>query len=190
MVRSDLGFFLPSLAGEVFWRKLPRISPGHGFQSGLMRVALICPVNSSTNHMGNPELGKHRHRLIAAMCYYIQAQYLQAIDEYKKALEMNPESTYSQAGLGMSLARSGNRGEALKALAGLQAMGGQMYVSPDYVGLVQQALGDTDAEFAWLQKGYDDQSEWLLWLPIDPMFDGQRRDPRLRELIRKVGVSQ
>lgn len=128
--------------------------------------------------------------MIAAMCYYIQAQYPQAILEYKRALEMNPESTYSQAGLGMSLARSGNRGEALKALAGLQAMSGQMYVSPVYVGLVHQALGDTDAEFAWLQRGYDDQSEWLLWLPIDPMFDGQRSDPRLRELIRKVGVSQ
>jgi hypothetical protein len=49
------------------------------------------------------------------------------------------------------------------------------------------ALGDLDAEFDWLEKGYDDRSEWLLWLPIDPSYDGQRSDPRYKKLVRKVG---
>jgi hypothetical protein len=50
------------------------------------------------------------------------------------------------------------------------------------------SLGNMDATYDWLEKAYDDEAEWLLWLPVDPMFDGQRDDPRSKELVRKVGV--
>jgi DNA-binding winged helix-turn-helix (wHTH) protein/TolB-like protein/Flp pilus assembly protein TadD len=128
--------------------------------------------------------------MTAGMCYYNKGQFTEAIQEYKKAHALNPEGTFAQAGLGMSLAKSGNRVEAYKALDELKAMGRTSYVSPGYIGLVYMALGDTNAEFAWFAKGYDDRAEWLLWLPVDPMFDAQRNDPRFRELVRKVGVAQ
>jgi hypothetical protein len=67
-------------------------------------------------------------------------------------------------------------------------MKSRTYVSPGYVALVYMALGDRDAEFVWLNKGYEDRAEWLLWLPVDPLFDGQRDDPRYKELVRKVGI--
>ncbi len=50
------------------------------------------------------------------------------------------------------------------------------------------ALGDRDAEYAWLDKAYDDRAEWLLWLPIDPLYDGERDDPRFKAMVRKVGL--
>lgn len=125
-----------------------------------------------------------------AMCYYMLSNYAQALDEYNKALAMNPESTFSQAGIAMSFARSGKRAEALKALDVLKSMSSRTYVSPAYVGLVHLALGDPDSEYAWLEKGYDDQAEWLLWLPVDPLFDGQRSDPRYKALVRKVGATR
>jgi DNA-binding winged helix-turn-helix (wHTH) protein/TolB-like protein/Tfp pilus assembly protein PilF len=126
--------------------------------------------------------------MAAGMCYYIRAQYPDAIREYSRAMVMNPDSTFSQAGIGMSLAKAGKRAEALKALEQLQAMRNHTYVSPAYVSLIYMALGDRDSEFDWLEKGYDDRSEWLLWLPIDPNYDGQRSDPRYKELVRKVGI--
>jgi TolB-like protein/DNA-binding winged helix-turn-helix (wHTH) protein/Tfp pilus assembly protein PilF len=126
--------------------------------------------------------------MAAGMCYYIRAQYPDAIREYSRAMVMNPDSTFSQAGIGMSLAKAGKRAEALKAVELLQAMQNHTYVSPAYVSLIYMALGDRDTEFVWLEKSYDDRSEWLLWLPIDPNYDGQRSDPRYKQLMRKVGI--
>ena len=77
----------------------------------------------------------------------------------------------------MSLAKSGDRTGAVKALEDLKAMGKTSYVSPGYFGLVYMALGDTDAEFEWFAKAYEDRAEWLLWLPVDPMFDGNATIP-------------
>jgi tetratricopeptide (TPR) repeat protein len=128
--------------------------------------------------------------MTAGMCHYIQSQFPEAIQEYKKALALNPESTVAQAGVAMSLAKSGDKSAALKAIEQLKAMANKSYVSPAYIGNVYQAMGDTDAEFEWYAKGYDDRSEWLLWLPIDPIYDGQRNDPRFRELVRKVGLTK
>ena len=124
----------------------------------------------------------------AGGCYYMKGQYADAIRLFQKALSLNPLSTYSQACLAMSLEKSGRPAEARKALADLQAMSSQTYVSPVFVGLVYHAMNDDEQEFRWLQKGYDDQAEWLLWLRFDPFFDDQQQDPRMRALIIKVGV--
>jgi tetratricopeptide (TPR) repeat protein len=127
--------------------------------------------------------------MTAGMCHYMKAQYPQAIQEYTKAQTMNPESTYVVVGLGVSFAKSGNRGAAYQAIEKLHAMEKDGYVSPAYIGLVYQALGDTDNEFLWYRKGYDDRAEWLLWLTVDPLYDGQRADPRFLDLVQKVGVA-
>jgi DNA-binding winged helix-turn-helix (wHTH) protein/TolB-like protein/Tfp pilus assembly protein PilF len=128
--------------------------------------------------------------MTAGMCHYARSEFPDAIQEYSKALSMNPESTYAQAGLGMCSARSGRRSEALQAIEKLKAMANNTYVSPAYIGLVYQALGDTDSEFTWYAKAYDDRAEWLLWLTVDPIYDNQRNDPRFRDLVKRVGVAQ
>jgi DNA-binding winged helix-turn-helix (wHTH) protein/TolB-like protein/Flp pilus assembly protein TadD len=128
--------------------------------------------------------------MAAGMCYYQRTQFPEAIREYQKAESMNPESTFSIAGEGMSLARSGQKSEAYHAIDRLKAMTRDVYVSPAYVALIYQVLGAKENEFAWYAKAYDDRAEWLLWLNIDPMFDGQRNDPRFVALVKRVGVSQ
>jgi DNA-binding winged helix-turn-helix (wHTH) protein/TolB-like protein/Tfp pilus assembly protein PilF len=124
--------------------------------------------------------------MIAGMCSYIQSNFTESLEEYSKALAMDPESTFSQAGVGMSLARLGRRNEALKTIETLKATSSKTYVSPGYIGMVYLALGDGDSEYAWFAKGYEDQAEWLLWLPVEPLFDGQRNDPRLLALVSRV----
>jgi tetratricopeptide (TPR) repeat protein len=128
--------------------------------------------------------------MAAGMCYYQRSQFSEAIKEYKKAQSMNPEGTFAVAGEGMSLARSGQRNEARHTIDRLKAMSRDVYVSPAYVALVYQVLGDKEDEFAWYDKAYEDRAEWLLWLTIDPMYDGERHDPRFLALIKRVGVAQ
>jgi TolB-like protein/DNA-binding winged helix-turn-helix (wHTH) protein len=125
----------------------------------------------------------------AAMCHSLKNEYPDAIREFSKALAMNEESTFSQAGIAVCLAKSGKRTEALKALERLQSMQNRTYVSPAYISLVYMALGDRDTEYRLLDKGYQDQAEWLLWLPLDPLYDNERNDPRFKALIHKVGIA-
>jgi DNA-binding winged helix-turn-helix (wHTH) protein/TolB-like protein/Tfp pilus assembly protein PilF len=128
--------------------------------------------------------------MTAGMCHGIRAEYPRAIDEYKKALAGNPDNSFSQAGLGMSYAKSGKMAEARETLKKLIEQSKETYVSPTSIALIYLSLGEKDEEFAWLNKGFDDQAEFMLWLPVDPIFDGERADPRFKELVRRVGVTQ
>ncbi|HWB99812.1 MAG TPA: winged helix-turn-helix domain-containing protein [Bryobacteraceae bacterium] len=126
--------------------------------------------------------------MTAGICYSFSGEYDSGIREFSKALAMNPDSTFAQAGIAMCLAKAGRRAEALRALDRLQAMKDHTYVSPSYVSLVYLTLGDRDAEYAWLEKAYDDRAEFLLWLTVDPIYDGEQKDPRFQAMVRKVGL--
>ncbi|HEY6765912.1 MAG TPA: winged helix-turn-helix domain-containing protein [Candidatus Sulfotelmatobacter sp.] len=147
-----------------------------------------CLALSQKNMQMFPELWVPH--LTAGMCRFIKGQYPEAIQEFKKARAMNPEATFPVAGLGVSYAKAGNRVEALKTVHGMEDAAKKNYVSPVYIGLVYDALGDRDREFAWYEKGFQDRSEWLLWLTLDPIFDEVRGDARFEALVKKVGVAR
>ena len=128
--------------------------------------------------------------LTAGMCYFIKAQYPEAIQEFEKAKAMNPEATFPMAGVGMSYAMWGKKAEARKVVGDMESLSKQKYVSPIFIGLVYNALGERDAEFQWYAKAYEDRSEYLLWLSLDPIFDGVRQDPRFVALVKQVGVEK
>ena len=128
--------------------------------------------------------------LTAGMCLSVKGQYGAAVEEFQRARAMNPESTSAQGGLGVSYAKAGNTVAARKVLQEMEDASKKGYVSPAYIALVYDALGDRNAEFADFAKAYDDQSEYLLWLTIDPLLDDVRGDPRFEQLLRRVGVSR
>jgi hypothetical protein len=37
-----------------------------------------------------------------------------------------------------------------------------------------------------LERAYEDHSAWLIWIKVDPRFDGTRNDPRYRDLLRRM----
>jgi hypothetical protein len=39
-----------------------------------------------------------------------------------------------------------------------------------------------------LEKAYEEHSNWLIYLHIDPSMDGLRDDPRFQDLLRRVGL--
>lgn len=128
--------------------------------------------------------------LTAGMCFFIKGQYPQAIEEFQKSRTMNPDASFPLGGIGASYAKLGKRTEALRTIKDMEELGRHVYVSPVYVGLVYDALGDRDKEFQCFAKGYEDRSEYLLWLTFDPLFDQVRHDPRFVDLVKKVGVAK
>jgi tetratricopeptide (TPR) repeat protein len=45
---------------------------------------------------------------------------------------------------------------------------------------------DRDEAFRWLQREFDSRSPGLLWVKVDPRMDPLRKDPRFRELLKRV----
>ncbi|MGI8733831.1 MAG: TPR end-of-group domain-containing protein [Pyrinomonadaceae bacterium] len=51
-------------------------------------------------------------------------------------------------------------------------------------------LGEKDQAFAWLDKAYSGRDFILVFLKVEPMFDGLRSDPRFARLLQRVGLPQ
>ena len=50
-------------------------------------------------------------------------------------------------------------------------------------------LGEKDRAFEWLEKAYDERSDWLVNLKVEQRFDGLRSDPRFADLLRRVNLA-
>ena len=58
------------------------------------------------------------------------------------------------------------------------------------VAAVQVRLGDFDAAFESLEKGYTKHEAALIYLRVDPSWDALRSGPRFQDLILRVGIPQ
>src|SRR5882724_2113082 len=111
----------------------------------------------------------------------------QAVAEFQKALQLDVNQ-YLLAGLGYAYATSGKRDEAMKVLDQLKDLSKQRYASSYGVAIIHLGLGEKDAAFESLEKAYQERSEGLSSLMVEPRWDSLRADPRFADLMRRVGL--
>jgi len=58
------------------------------------------------------------------------------------------------------------------------------------IASVYARLGDKEQTLSWLERAYRERDPYLVYLKIDPQFDAFRSEPRVIELMRRVGLSQ
>src|SRR5205807_10450041 len=80
--------------------------------------------------------------------------------------------------LGHAYAVSGRTIDARRELSKLQAAATKRYIPPSYFALILMALGDNKQALTWLDRGYEDRSEHMLYLGLEPLVDPLRADPR------------
>jgi hypothetical protein len=54
------------------------------------------------------------------------------------------------------------------------------------IALIHAGLGQNDAAFASLNNAFDERSNWLVWLRLDPRWNGLRADPRFTQLLSRM----
>ena len=42
--------------------------------------------------------------------------------------------------------------------------------------------------FFWLEKAFEERSNWLVWLKTDPRWNSIKSDKRFAELVNRVGL--
>jgi DNA-binding winged helix-turn-helix (wHTH) protein/Flp pilus assembly protein TadD len=109
-----------------------------------------------------------------------------ALAEFHHVEASLPEWPVSMAARGFVTGAAGRSNEARQVLAELERLGNRTYVTPYGVALVHAGLGNIDVAFTWLNRAFDEKSHWLVWLRLDPRWNGLRRDPRFVELVRRM----
>jgi len=125
-----------------------------------------------------------------AGAYEQKEMYEEAITEFQKAINLSGDSSHIRAELGHAYAIAGKGEEALKIIDELKGPSQKTYISPYDVAAIYVGLGQKDQAFDWLQKAYEERSDWLRYLKVDPRLDPLRSDPRFADLVRRVGLPQ
>ncbi len=86
-------------------------------------------------------------------------------------------------------ARLGNRAKAEGILKELTARQGQpgLYVSPYHLAMIHLGFKDLPKALQLASKCVDAQDEMTLTLPVDPIWDEYREDPRVQALLKAAG---
>lgn len=132
---------------------------------------------------GNPSL---QHRL--ALIFTRQGRHQEAVNAARQAVALDSAPAY-RARLAYVLARAGQRAEALSLLRDLQKRAVNERISPTSLARVHVGLGDHEQALHWLRKSYDEHSDHILSIGVDPVFDPLRADPRFQELLRGAGLA-
>ena len=114
----------------------------------------------------------------------------EAIPVLEKAVSIMDRSPGSIGMLATAYAHAGRRTQALRLLGELKRRRQTTYVPAGAFISTCLALGDYDQAFAWLERAYQEQSNVLQVLKVDPFFDPVRADPRFADLVRRVGLDQ
>jgi len=107
--------------------------------------------------------------------------------ELERAVSLSGGSPVYVASLAHARAIAGRRMEALKLLEGLKKKSRYSFVSSYDLALVYLGLEDKDKALELLNKAVKERSPRVVFLRVEPLFDGLRADPRFKELLRLVG---
>ena len=124
--------------------------------------------------------------LVLGMSYAMKGDFVSAIPELRKAVELSHGTPLMISALANAYAQSGNKAESERLLADLSQESRTHYVSPYYFALVYVGLGESDKAIDQLEKAFADRSNGLVFLKVEPELDSLRSDPRFLALQQRL----
>jgi eukaryotic-like serine/threonine-protein kinase len=122
--------------------------------------------------------------------YAASGRFNEAIAASENAAALSGRSPGALGFLGLAYGLAGRKDEANKVLKELLDLQRRRYVSPPALANVYIGLGNHDQAFFWLEKAYQDRSNYMAWLKVYPLLDPLRSDPRFDDLLRRIGLAQ
>ena len=119
-----------------------------------------------------------------------KGDYSQAIAELQTAKQLLTAVVGVEADLGHAYAASGDREAAQRMIDELKQLSTRRYVPAYHIALIQAGLGEADEALNWLDKAYQERSDLLVYLKVEPRLDRIRSDPRFAALMKRVGFTE
>jgi eukaryotic-like serine/threonine-protein kinase len=124
-----------------------------------------------------------------SMAHAARGMFAEAIAGYRIFSASVPTATRPLALIGNAHARAGEKEAALACLAELRQTAARRRVPALHFALIHIGLGEKDEAFAWLDRAFEERSDQLPYLGVDPLFDPLRQDPRFTTLLRRLNLS-
>ena len=127
--------------------------------------------------------------LSLASPYGAKGMYAEAIAEMRKYLEMDPDPT-GKGYLGLYLAKSGRRDEAIKLLSELKQESTQRYVQSYAFAMIYIGLGEKDDALDWLEKEVSERASNTRYFAAAPELDDVRSEPRFKAMLKQLNLPE
>jgi TolB-like protein/DNA-binding winged helix-turn-helix (wHTH) protein/Tfp pilus assembly protein PilF len=126
--------------------------------------------------------------LVLGQAYEQKGMLKEAIAELEKAASLSQGAPIYASSLAHAYAVAGRRSEAETMLHQTNERAQHAYVPSFHVAIIYAGLGRKDETLAWLERGYQERSAWMVWLKVDPRFDFVRSDARFQNLLGRLGL--
>ncbi|HVG32824.1 MAG TPA: tetratricopeptide repeat protein [Pyrinomonadaceae bacterium] len=113
-----------------------------------------------------------------------------AISALSKALELSGNDPTYKSHLGYAYAMAGRLADAEQVIKWLKKVARKKYVPAYYFAIIYLGLDVQDEMFKWLERAFEERSGFMAFLHVEPMFDHLREDPRLVDLVERVGLGK
>ena len=120
--------------------------------------------------------------------YVANKQFDEGVKAAEKAVALSQRLPGALGILGLAYGMAGRKADATKILDELLQLNKTRYVTPGAFINVYIGLGDYEQTFVWLEKAYQEKSNFLAFLKVFPILDPIRSDPRFDDLLRRVGL--
>lgn len=130
----------------------------------------------------------YRAHWFLAIAYANDKRFDEAVATSEKAVVLSSRTPSALGAMGMCYGLAGRKAEANKVLDELLELNRRRYVTPVALAQIYIGLGDKDRAFAWLEKAYQERSYFMAFLKVIPLADPLRSDPRLDDLLRRMGI--
>ena len=119
--------------------------------------------------------------------YLQQGMGAEAITSFGRAAELS--GVRDSAHLAYAYAVTGARSDAERIVQALLDPAQHRDVLPFHLAMAYAGLGDVDAAFRWLERGYDERASFMDGVRVTPAFDALHPDPRWGRLLSRMGLS-
>ena len=123
------------------------------------------------------------------LAYFQEGRIAEAVTLREKVVEMTRKSSGQLAVLGYLYAISGRQTQAREILKEVEEKYSRGEAVGQSLALIYDGLGERDQAFAWLEKDFQRHSAELQYMMTRPQFRHLRSDPRVADLIRRIGLN-
>ena len=110
-----------------------------------------------------------------------------AVAELSRAVALSERASSALAELASARAAGGDvRGARVLADELERRARGGTYVSRYHFAVIEAALGEVDRTVADLRAAYDDRFPWVVFVAVEPQFDGLRSAPAFQDLVAQL----
>ena len=120
--------------------------------------------------------------------YAANKQFSEAVEAAEKAVAVSERTPGALGILGLAYGLAGRKDDATKVLNELLELNKSRYVTPAALVNVYIGLGDKDQAFVWLEKAYQERSNFVAFLKVFPLLDPIRSDRRFDDLVKRIGL--